>query len=83
MARKPLGAKPESPIVPIALKLKELGYDPIWLYAGKGKQVEGWNKMANEPDDIRNWRGQVGGASDERPRRPDGVRHGRAAAGHS
>ena len=58
MARKPLGKKPESPIVPIALKLKEIGYDPIWLYAGKGKQAAGWNTMANEPDDIRNWRGK-------------------------
>jgi hypothetical protein len=58
MPRKSLAAKPESPIVPVALKLKELGYDPIWLYAGKGKQAAGWPEMANEPDDIRKWRGR-------------------------
>jgi hypothetical protein len=57
MARRALGKKPVSPLVPVALRLKQLGYDPIPLRSGKGTPPKGWPGMANTPADIAMWRG--------------------------
>jgi hypothetical protein len=59
MARQPLKPKPVPAIVPIALKLKALGYDPIPLYSGKGKPPKGWPTNPNTPEDINGWNGRT------------------------
>jgi putative DNA primase/helicase len=56
MPRPVLGPKPVSPIVPIAKKLKENGFDPIPLRS-KTEPYVGWRTDPNTPADIKKWRG--------------------------
>jgi hypothetical protein len=47
-----------TPLRVAALRLKELGYDPIALRDGKGTPLPGWPKTSNEPTRIRRWTGR-------------------------